>query len=241
MESKPKSIELAEFREELLPSGRKLLHCIFKEKFGTFRYIWTPPWKGEYGVERLFFKALEIEEWNDYEGVWSKELRQAAQEIPSLEEIKLPVKIQVGGMVELAEDEDLPGIYSVAVDILRDEKPVWKEEKGKGLLICIGEVKISWDSLRSFLFQVAKGGKIWNVPESVETVSEWYGDEWNGERTRVYGDSEDVGIRFYVWLEAGLEKNEYQVIAKEIASDIRSFIRKRLSDYRALKRGFEEL
>lgn len=230
MTSKPKSIQLVEFEEESLASGRKLLHCIFKEKFGTLRYVWTPPWKGKVGVERLFFKALEVEEWNDYEGVWSKELRQAAQEIPSLEEIKLPVKIQLGGMEEWAEDEDLPQMYNVAIDILRDEKLVWKEGEGKEVFICIGEVKIDWDSFRSFLFQVAKGRNIWNVPERVETVSEWYG-----------GQSDDIGVRFYVWLEAGLEKNEYQVIAKEIAFHIRSFIRNRLSDYRTLKRGFEEL
>lgn len=241
MESKPKSVELAEFREELLPSGRKLLHCIFKEKFGSFRYVWTPPWRGAFGVESLFFKALEIEEWNDYEGVWSKELRQAAEEIPLLEEIKLPVKIRVGEIIELREtlaegqEEDY---YKVAIEVLNDEVKAWKHVEGKKSFICIGKVKISWDSLQSFLF---KGGKIEGVSKGVETVTEWQGDKWDEEKTIVHGDWKDIGVRFYVWLESGADKAEYQVTAKEIASGIRSFIRKRLSDYQALKRGFEEL
>ena len=68
MEPKPRSIQLIGFEEELLPSNRKLLHCLFKDKFGTSRYVWTPPWKAESGVERLFLKALEIEEWNELYG-----------------------------------------------------------------------------------------------------------------------------------------------------------------------------
>lgn len=234
MEPKLKSIMLAKFDEELLPSGRKLLHCVFKEKFGTFRYIWTPPWKGNFGVERLFFKALEVEEWNDYEGVWSKELRQAAAEIPALEEIKLPVKIQLGEIADIAEDEELPRAYRVAIDVLSEEATAYKEVEGVKTFICVDKVKFSWDSLKSFIFKV---NKIWSVSTNVEDATEciaWYENGACAQR-------ETVGVRFYVWLEAGLEKNEYLVIAKEIAFNIRSFVRKGLSDYRALKRGFEEL
>lgn len=237
MESKPRSMELIEFRDELLPSGRKLLHCLFKEKFGTSRYAWIPPWKGDFGVERLFFKALEIEEWNDYEGAWSKELRKASKEIPSLEEIRLPVKIRLGEMADavMYADGVQQRVYRTAIEVLSDEARVWKEEKGDESLICISDIKILWESLKSFLLKQAMKARIKGVSKGVESVTDWI------ENRPGYGDWEDVGIRFSVWLEAGLEKAEYRVIGKEIASDIRSFIRKRLSDYKALKNGFEEL
>lgn len=238
METKHKSIELVGFREESLPSGRKLLHCNFKDKFGTSRHVWTPPWKGESGVERLFFKALEIEEWNDYEGAWSKELKQASREIPSLEEIRLPVKIQLGEMEEQAKyGIHAEEAYRVAIEIVSDEKAVWKEGKGDALLICIGKVRIPWDSLQSFLLQRAETTKIRGVSKGIEDVTgctQWYD---NGQCA--YWDN--IGVSFYVGLQARLEKTEYRVIGKQIVSEIRSFIRKRLSDYEALKRGFEEL
>lgn len=234
MEPKPKSIRLAEFEEELLPSGRKLLHCIFGAKFGTSRYVWIPPWKGDFGVERLFFKALEIEEWNDYDGAWSTELRKAASEIPLLEDIKLPVKIQLGEIADMAEDEDLPRAYRVAIDVLSEELTACKEVKKGKMFLCVGEVKFSWDSLKNFLLKV---NNIWSVSTNLEDTNECI--LWDGE-----GDCaqwETVGVRLYIWIEAGLEKSEYLVIAREIAFNIRSFIRKGLSDYRALKRGFEEV
>ncbi len=234
MEPKPKSIMLAKFDEELLPSGRKLLHCVFKEKFGTFRYIWTPPWKGNFGVERLFFKALEIEEWNDYDGAWSTELRKAASEIPLLEEIKLPIKIQLVEIADIAEDEDLPRAYRVAIDVLSEEAKAYKVVEGGKQFLCVGEVKFSWDSLKSFLFKV---NNIWSVSTNVEDATECI--LWDGNGACLQWET--VGVRLYIWLEAGLKKNEYLSIAREIAFNIRSFIRKGLSDYRALKRGFEEL
>ena len=147
---KPITIDSIAFEQELLPSGRKLLHLIFKQKFGTSHYKWTPPWKGDYGVERLFFKALEVEEWNDYEGVWSKELRQASKEVPSLDEIRLPVKVRLGEMIgpmkiREGSDEDT---YKVAVELLSDEQRAWQDMLGGKPLICIGEVKIPWDSIK---------------------------------------------------------------------------------------------
>ena len=69
--TKGKAIMLVEFQEEPVASGRKLLHCIFKGRYSDELYKWTPPWRQkprEQGVERLFFKALEVEEWNDPDG-----------------------------------------------------------------------------------------------------------------------------------------------------------------------------
>jgi len=232
MQSRPRSIELAEYQEELLPSGRKLLHCIFKDKFGTFTYKWTAPWKGEVGVEKLFFKALEIEEWNDYEGAWSKELRQASKEIPSLEEMELPVRIQVGQMAEVIEDRLTGEAYRAAIEVLSDQVRAWQDKEGEELFLCIGEVKISYRSLSSALL---KQRNIKGISEGIEDFKDWV------ESGPGYGDWERLGICFYVWLDAGLDKTAYQVMGRQLASDIRSFIRKRLSDHRALKRGFEEL
>lgn len=233
---KPINIKLISFKEEALPTGRKLLHTIFEQRYGTshYSYKWTPPWKGDFGVEKLFFKALEIEEFNDYEGVWSKELKQASKEIPSLNEIRLPVKIGIGSMtgpMRISDEAD-EDAYKVAIELLTDEKPAWQDMTGGKPLICIGEIKIPWDSLSAFLLKIPV---VRGITRAVETISDWV------ETSPGHGDWENVGVRFYVWVEAEMEKTKYQIIGKELAADIRSFIRKCLSAHQALKRGFEEV
>jgi len=237
---KPITIDSVGFEEELLPSGRKLLYLIFKQKFGASHYKWTPPWKGDYGVERLLFKALEIEEWNDYDGVWSKELRQSSKEVPLLDELRLPVKVVVGEMAGPMKirEEDEEDAYRVAIEILTDEKRAWKDALDGKPLVCIGEVKIPWNYLSTFLLRIPA---VRGVSKGVEVVEEWIGDEWDGKRTYVHGDWENMGVRFWIWLKVGVEKSEYQVIGKELAAHIRSFLRKCLSDHQALKSGFEDI
>lgn len=229
---KPITIELIDFKEELLPSGRKLLHTIFKHKHGTSHYKWTPPWKGDSGVEKLFFKALEIEEHNDAEGAWSKELKQASKEIPILNEFRLPVKITIGEMTEVKNIEtrgkQYKNLYMIAIEILKDEEngtQVQRVVKVDKIFIQIGDIKIAWDSLKSFLLK--------KQIELISTEPEEIGDYF-------YSDWIPSGIRFNVWLPMGLGKIQYQSISQEIASSIRSFIRKYLSDYKSLKKGFEE-
>jgi len=234
---KPITIGSIAFEEESLPSGRKLLHLIFKQKFGTSHYKWTPPWKGNFGVEKLFFKALEIEEWNDYDGVWSKELRESSKEIPSLDEIRLPVKIRLGeltGPMKNQLDEDT---YRLAIELISDERQPYKSVSGGKSSIGIGDVIIPWDSLKAFLLKIPT---IRGVSKEVETATDWLVEDWNGAGF-VDRELHDIGVRFYIWIKAGVEKSEYQVIGKELAANIRSFIRKHLSDYQALKRGFDEI
>ncbi len=226
--NKPINIELTNFNEEPLPSGRKLLHLIFKQKFGNYHYRWTPPWKGDYGVEKLFFKALEIEEWNDYEGVWSKELRQASKEVPSLDEIRLPVKIRVGELIGPFDTD--PSHYQVAVEIITDGKPVSRDAWDGESYICIGETRIPFSALCSFLPEIV-------IPDTLETVTQPY--EWDGDGNPLR--CEDIGVRFYMFTFAGEEKAKYQVIGRELAFKLRSFIRKCLSDHKSLKMGFEEI
>jgi hypothetical protein len=229
---KPTTLDSIAFEEESLPSGRKLLHLILKHKFGNSHYKWTPPWKGECGVEKLFFKALEIEEYNDPEGAWSKELKQASHEIPSLDEIRLPFKIIMGEIAEEREmqsgEKQYKNLYRIAVRILMDEEEkieIRTVEEVHKIFIKIGEIKIAWESLKSFLLKK----QIELISTEPKTIGEYY-----------YNDLIAEGIQFNIWLPMGLSKIQYQSVSREIASGIRAFTRKYFSDYKALKRGFEE-
>ena len=231
---KPITVNLIAFEEKLLPSGRKLLHLIFKQKFGTSHYKWTPPWKGEHGVERLFLKAFEIEEYNDPEGIWSKELKEASEEVPSLGEIRLPLKIHLGEITEVKDKEigvkQYKKLYRVAVEILKNEEEgveVRRVDEVHKIFIQIDNLKIAWDSLKNFLLTKKEVELISTEPEE---VGEWFYSDWI-----------PTGIHFNIWLPMGLSKVQYQSVGREMGSSIRSFIRKYLSDYKASKRGFEEL
>lgn len=238
METKPRAIELAEFKDELLPSGRKLLHCIFKDKFGTSRYVWIPPWRGGFGVERLFFKAFEIEEWNDPEGAWSKELKEASKEVAAIGEVKLPVKVRLGEMAELVKPGELGAqqtVYRLAIEVIGEEADVSMTKEGEESFICVGDVRISCESLKTFLSRIRQDSGVRGISQGVGEVKEdWIQDSgWDGHWAT-------MGARFWVWLETGLDRTRYQVIGRDVAAQVRSFVRKRLSDYRALKKSFDE-
>jgi hypothetical protein len=241
MEVKPKSVKLVSFEEELLPSGRKLLHCIFENKYGSgFQCKWTAPWRdkgGEKGVERLFFKGLEVEEWNDFDGVWSEELRKVAKEVPSLEEIVLPVKIEIGGITEAVEvvktDSGEVRLESlrIGVNILSGEESVVRDIGSGEEYIKVGSVSMAWELLTSELHGLKR---VDSVSDGIRSVTVWVPD---GSGSYV----EDVGgVSFGVVIYRTVNRSEYKVISREIASCIRRFIRVRLSEYKAIKRGFEE-
>ena len=241
MEVKRKSVKLVNFEEELLPIGRKLLHCIFENRYGSgFQYKWTAPWKdrgGEYGAMGLFLKCIEVEEWNDFDGVWSEELRKVSEEVPCLEEMVLPVKIRIGGLtedvevVEVEEDKEVKLEYiTIDVNILSDEESVMKEIKKNGDYIKVGYVSMAWELLKSELHRIRK----------VDSVSEGIRQIVLGVPDGSGGYVDVGGVSFGVWVYRTVNKNEYQIISREIASCIRRFIRIRLSEYRAIRRGFEE-
>jgi hypothetical protein len=73
-----KSIKFESWEEQLLPSGKILLHCLFRDNYRR-EYKWTPRW---IDVEEIFFKSLEIEGKNESEGVWDNELRRLSEKIP---------------------------------------------------------------------------------------------------------------------------------------------------------------
>jgi hypothetical protein len=229
MEAKPKSVKLVNFEEELLPSGRKLLHCVFQNRYGSgFQYKWTAPWRdkeGEYGVERLFFKCLGTEEWNDYDSVWSEELRKVAKEVPSLEEIALPVKVEISGVTEhfTIDEEGVHEYLKIHVDVLTDEETVRKDRVYGKEYIRVGSVNMAWESL-SFDLLLSK-----ELAASSEIIEEV-----------VNASGHVKGVSFWVSVKKMEDKGEYQIISRKIASCIRHFIRDRLSEYKAIKKGFEE-
>jgi len=235
MEAKPKSVKLVNFKEERLPSGRKLLHCIFQNRYGSgFQYKWTAPWRdkeSEHGVERLFLKCLEIEEWNDYSGVWSEELTKAAKRVPSLEEIKLPVKIGLGDVREELKEESegkSQDYWVICVTITGDELPVDYSEQGSKQYILVGSVNMAWEQLKEELFLTEQVPFISRKIESLE--------DYDDDMQRWV----NIGIHFWVWVKKARDKTEYEVSVRQIVSCIRRFIRTRLSEYKAIKRGFEE-
>jgi|GEM_PF-2990934 len=235
MEGKPKSVKLVNFEEERLPSGRKLLHCIFQNRYGSdFQYKWTAPWRdkeGEHGVERLFFKCLEIEEWNDYDGVWSEELKKAAKRVPSLEEIKLPVKIGLGDVREELKEESegkSQEYWVICVTITGDELPVEYSERGGKQYILVGSLNMAWEQLKEELFLTKQVPLLSREMESLE--------DYDYDMQRYV----KLGIQFWVWVKKAIDKTEYEVSVRQIVSCIRRFIRTRLSEYKAIKRGFEE-
>jgi hypothetical protein len=235
MEGKPKSVKLVNFEEEILPSGRKFLHCIFQNRYGsTFQYKWTAPWRdkeGEYGVERLFFKSLAIEEWNDYDSVWSEEFTKVAKRVPSLEEIKLPVKIGLEDIREALEEESEGSsqkYWVICVTITGDELPVVCSKRGDKQYILVGSVNMAWEHLKEELFHTKHVPFLSQEMESILTFDDYM---------QRY---EETGTKFWVWVKKVIDKTEYEVSVRQIVSCIRRFIRTRISEYKAIKRGFEE-
>jgi hypothetical protein len=235
METKPKSVKLVNFEEEQLPTGRKLLHCIFQNRYGAgFQYKWTAPWRdkeGEHGVEKLFFRCLATEEWNDYDGVWSGELTRAAKRVPSLEEMKLPVRIGMDDVREEVKKEPQgksQEYWVICVTITGDELPVvYKKADGEQHIV-VGSVSMAWERLKEELFHTNQVPLLSREIESILTY------DYDMQRY------EETGIKFWVWVNKATDKTEYEVSVRQIASCIRRFIRTRLSDYKAIKRGFEE-
>ena len=223
--ARPKSIELVQFQEDLIPSGRKILSCVFKQKFGgDWYYKWTPAWAGDYGVERLFFKALEVEEYNDPKGIWTRELIQASGKVPPLADLKLPLTIVLGTM---KEDTDS---YEIVVLILSHEDPEFAESveaSRRGKAFSIGNCEVDYELLASLL----------SMRCDIRAISELCETEWEPLDG---SEAEPLGVSFSIWLDKGKDKILYEAIGREIAWNIRCFLRDTLSVYKALKKGIEE-
>ncbi|MBI4339184.1 MAG: hypothetical protein HY680_04445 [Chloroflexi bacterium] len=218
---RPKTIRLVDFQEEPLASGRKMLHCIFQDNYGA-HYKWTPQWKGEHGVECLFFRALATEEYNEPEGVWTSELKKAAESIPPLEAMQLPVKIHLGGMTDVGNQ------HVLRIEILSMDESVSYDSDTRTFYI--GSCGVRYDALKDFLLQACTVAGI----EGCECI--YGGRVFEGS----FSYSEQVGIALYVRLEKWNERQRYEVAARELASNIRLYLRRILLDFRALKQGFEE-
>jgi hypothetical protein len=236
MDGKPKAIKLVRLEEEQLPSGRKLLHCFFKDRYGNLphSYRWTAPYRGrdgDYGIENLFLKSIQVEEYNDYSGVWTQELKKVAEEIPLLDEMKLPVEIEIGGAIEDTQENDT-GIseeyWKIRVEISRGEQDVsLHEEQGKQYLT-IGQVNMAWKSLHHEISQT----------KEVEFISDEMSSLDDVDNAGYIVDT--ACIYFWLWLKKTADRVQYQVATRDISFRIRSFIRSRLSEYKSLKKGFQE-
>ena len=235
MELKPKSIKLVDLKEESLPTGRKLLSCIFEDKYGgaSTHYSWTPPWRSKdrnIGIEQLFFKCLAVEEWNDPEGVWTDELKEASKEVPSLEEMKLPVKVSIGEITEDSgqrEEGARIQCWMIEVHLSSNEQYVGTCKKGDKDYVTVGNVNMDWTYLQSELFGI-QGIKFISKHISSKTVStDWF-------------EPQEMVASFEVWVEKTADRTQYQVVSREIVYRIRRFVQSRLSEYKSLKKGFDE-
>ncbi len=238
MDRKPKAIKLVNLEEELLHSGRKLLHCIFEDRYGNLRfsYRWTAPYRGkegDYGIEHLFFSSLQVEEWNDPSGVWTQELKKVSEEVPSLGELKLPVEI---GISEAIEDikVDNKGVsreyWKICIEISNDEQDVYLYQKDGNQFLSIGQIRMSWEALKREIFQTGHAKYI------SKEMSPVYAEDSRGYIL----EDPVLGIQFWIWLEKAADRVQYETTTRDIAFRIRSFIRSRLSEYKSLKKGFQE-
>ena len=208
MDGKPRAIRLAKLEEERHTSGRKLLHCIFEDYYGSQprSYRWTTPWRsrpGHCGIEQLFFKSLEVEEYNDPEGVWDRELKKVAEEIPQLGEMKLPVKVEIGGVVEDKWDDDAGtpvACWRICIEISRYEQyAIQHEEPPGGQYLAIGEVSMAWRSLQDEIYQIKDVMFIQDKMESIEVCDN-------------AGYVIDVtGVCFCLWLRKFTDRIQYQI------------------------------
>jgi hypothetical protein len=213
-----KSIKFDRFQEDPLPSGRVLLHCFFRDNWGN-SYKWTPPWKE---VEKIFLKAIEIEEGNEPEGVWDEELKKVSQKLPSLKAFRLPVKIGCLRLEDLGEEN-----YRMTIEILGEEKTVEREGDNFSVGACV--INLS-HLLKRVLDLERLGGRRYGIGINPYTLRSVFTD---------WPDPVEIGVCFDIWLKKGMETTEYVTAAREILGVIRSYIREVLSDFGAIKEGFE--
>lgn len=213
-----KSVKFDCFEESPLPSGKHLLHCVFKDSWGN-TYKWAPRWKD---VEEIFFKSVEIEERNEPEGVWDEELKRVAQKIPSLRAFKLPVKVGCLQVRDLGEN------YCVTVEIVGEEKTVSMNYRDPHCdSFRVGASEIKFLPLLERIQQIDTSSErrygIGVDPKSLGTVLAGKG-----------------GICFDIWLPKGMERIRYEAVTREIGAVIRSYLREVLACSEAIEEGFQD-
>lgn len=213
-----KSIKFDRFEESPLPSGRHLLHCVFKDNWGNI-CKWAPRWKD---VEKIFFKSVEIEERNEPEGVWDEELKRVARKIPSVRAFKLPVGV---GCLQI---RDLGENYCVTVQILGEEKEVSMNYRDPDCdSFRVGASEIKFLPLLERIQQIdASSETTYGIgvdPKSLGTVSGKKG-----------------GVCFNISLPKGRGKTRYEAATREISAVIRAYLREALACSRAIEEGFED-
>jgi hypothetical protein len=172
---------------------------------------------------------LEVEEKNNPQGAWGEELRKAAEQIPSLKESQLPVKVTCSALERAKQDEGDPFGYIIFVCVLAEQQPV--STRWAPLLhvpsFCIESCTFSMQGFAEAIEGVALKGR-WLI--SCEHTCHG-----------IWDAGQELGIGFYVWLVFGCERSAYQIMAREVAGAVRSHIRQVLLDFRAIEKGFNEV
>lgn len=221
-----KDIRLKRFEEETLASGRKLLRCIFESQYGGGTYIWIPPWRekpGQHGVEKLFFKALEVEEWNDPQGAWYEELEKVSEEVPKLREFRLPVRIDCTGLVKVPADK---WAYRIVISIFGEEATAERLRSGN---LRIGECELDFQQFRQD-FETHFVDK-WHFSLSKDLDGIWEGSGWGAY---------PLGVSFSVFVPTSVKTENYRLLGYELSFFLRSYIRRELQRFYYLKNGFAE-
>jgi len=224
MEQKARTIRLKEdsFKKEPLIQ-QTLLYIYFEDRWRNF-FKWTPKWLD---VEKIMWKALEVEEKNNPNGLWSKEWEKVSERIPYLKEFKLPVRVTCGDMGEVDEEE---WRYRVEVCILPKESTYVGGSRRGSKKFSINNYTFKMGSLVNALKSVP-------VKYGLAFGTECFGINQNVEPTDYFPGG---GVYFYVWLPYKISRADYRILAREMAGAIRSYIRSVILDLRNIEEGFEE-
>lgn len=140
------------------------------------------------------------------------------------------VRVQIGAVTEeIQEDKDgKPDEYwKIRVHISGDELSIRPHKEDDKHYIRVGEANMAWTSLARDLSQ-SRGVEL--VSKEIHAIQLSTSD----------GTLEIAGVHFSVWVKKATDRTQYEAIGKEIVFRTQRFIQTRLSDYKLIKKGFEE-
>jgi len=222
MEQKARTIVLKKSpfqKQELLQ--QTLLHVYFEDRWNN-DFKWTPKWAE---VEKILFKALEVEENNDPEGAWNDELIKASEQVSSLKEYRLPVKVVCSGLSEVESEK---WQYEIQISILPDSGVVGIKDM-QGSRFYIDNCYFLMKNLGEKAFKGRIRYRMGIGKTCKEINASPYPDRW------IPG-----GIFFNVFLPKNLTRLEYQTLSRQIGATIRTYVRSIILDSKSIDKGFSQ-